>query len=398
MALTRIYEQSLAMTGDSPTCVGEVEGARLPPPRCHNHHIHLLPDTPPIAVWPYRYPQLVKDELERQYHDILQQGPICTSSSAFTPVFLVNKHDSSWRFCVDYRALNSKTVHDKFSILVVDELLDKLRGARFFTKLDLRSSYHQVRMHADNIEKTVFRTHHNHFELVVMLFGLTNAPATFQAMMNDVLHDFIRHFILVFFDDILIYSNSWSSHLQHVHAVLQRLCEHNLFVKQTMCSFGADEVAYLGHVISARGVAMDVDKVATMRAWQTPWTVRAVHGFLGHTGYYRKFINSYSDIAAPLTQLLKREAFRWTAAAAFELLKAALTTAPVLQLPDFTRPFIVDCDASVSGFDAVLHQGTGPIAFFSHVVTPHHAKLAAYERELIGLVKVVRHWRPYLWP
>jgi hypothetical protein len=301
---------------------------------------------------------------------------------------------------LDYHALNSKTVRDKFPIPVVDELLDELRSARFFTKLDLRSGYHQVRMHVDDIEKTAFRTHHSHFEFVVVPFGLMNAPATFQAMMNGVLHDFIRHSILVFFDDILIYSDSWSSHLQHVRPVLQQLHEHRLFVKQTKCSFGADEVAYLGYVISARGVAMDVDKVAAVRAWQTPWTVRTVYDFLGLTGYYRKFINGYGDIAAPLTQLLKREVFRWTptAAAAFESLKAVLTTAPVLQLSDFTRPFIIDCDASGSGFRVVLHQGAGPITFFSRAVGPHHAKLAAYERELIGLVKAVRHWRPYLWP
>jgi hypothetical protein len=192
----------------------------LLPSRRHNHHIHLLHDTPPIAVRPYRYPQLVKDELERQFHHMLQQSLIRTSSSTFSLVLLVKKHDGSWCFCVDYRTLNSKTVRDKFPIPVVDELLDELRGTRF-TKLDLRSDYHQVRMHDDDIEKTAFCTHHGHFEFVVMPFGLTNAPATFQAMMNDMLHDFIRHFILVFFDDILIYSDSWSTHLQHVHVVLQ---------------------------------------------------------------------------------------------------------------------------------------------------------------------------------
>jgi hypothetical protein len=331
---------------------------------------------------------------------LLQQGLIHTSSSAFSSlVLLVKKHDDLWRFCVVYCALNSKTVCDKFPIPVVDELLDELCGAHFCTKLDLRRGYHQVRMHADDNEKTAFHTHHGHFEFVVMQFRLMNAPATFQAMMNDMLHDFIRHFILVFFDDILIYSNSWSSHLQHVHTVLQRLHEHNMFVKQTTCSFDAKEVAYLGHVISARGVAMDGNKVAAVRVWQTPRTVHTVCGFLGFTGYYRKFINGYSDIAAPITQLLKQEAFRWmpTATAAFESLKAALAAAPILQLPDFTRPFIIDSDASDSGFRVVLHQGTGPIAFFSHVVTPHHAKLAAYERELIDLVKIVHHWRPYLW-
>jgi hypothetical protein len=206
---------------------------------------------------------------------------------------------------VDYRALNVKTVRDMFPILVVDELLDELRGARFFTKLDLRTGYHQVRMHAEDIEKTTFRTHHRHFEFLVMPFGLTNAPTTFQALMNDVLQDFICVFVFVFFDDILIFSDSWSSHLQHVRMILQRLQEHGLTVKRSKCSFDATSVQYLGHVISDQGVAMDTDKVEAVRAWPLPRTVRAVMGFLGLTGYYRKFIRSYGDIATPLTKLLK---------------------------------------------------------------------------------------------
>jgi hypothetical protein len=206
---------------------------------------------------------------------------------------------------VDYRALNVKTVRDMFPILVVDELLDELRGARFFTKLDLRTGYHQVRMHAEDIEKTTFRTHHRHFEFLVMPFGLTNAPTTFQALMNDVLQDFICVFVFVFFDDILIFSDSWSSHLQHVRMILQRLQEHGLTVKRSKCSFDATLVQYLGHVISDQGVAMDTDKVEAVRAWPLPRTVRAVMGFLGLTGYYRKFIRSYGDIATPLTKLLK---------------------------------------------------------------------------------------------
>jgi hypothetical protein len=374
---------------------------RLPPPRQHNHIILLLPDTAPTVVCPYHYPQLVKDELEQQCHDMLQQGIIRSSSSAFSSlVLLVKKHDGLWRFYVDYRSLNAKTVCDMFPIPVVDELLDELCGACFFTKLDLRSDYHQVRMEEADIEKIAFQTHHHHFKFLVMLFGLTNAPATFQALMNVVLHDFIRHFVLVFFDDILIFNNSWTEHLQHVRAVLQRLRDHKLAVKRSNCTFGTESVAYLGHVITAQGVAMDADKVAAVQAWRSPCSVRAIRIFLGLTSYYRKFIQSYGEIAAPLTNLLKREAFGWTQEAeeAFESLKAALTTTPVLHLPDFTKTFTVDGDASRSGFGAVLHQGGGPIAFFSHAVVPHHVKLAAYERELIGLVKAVRHWRPYLWP
>jgi hypothetical protein len=237
-------------------------------------------------------------------------------------------------------------------------------------------------MHPTDIEKTAFCTHQGHFEFTVMPFVLTNAPATFQALMNDVLHDFIRRFVLVFFDDILIYSSTWAEHLQHVKMVFDTIRLNQLFVKQSKCIFGSTSVAYLGHVISANGVAMDSDKVAAVDSWPMSRTLRALRGFLGLIGYYHKFIANYGDIARPLTALLKREAFRWSPGAdiAFQCLKHALITAPVLQLPDFSKQFVIECDASGSGFGAVLHQGDGPIAFFSRPIAAHHVKLPAYER------------------
>ncbi|KAK1683724.1 hypothetical protein QYE76_044572 [Lolium multiflorum] len=372
----------------------------LPPARACDHRIHLLPGTPPVAVRPYRYPQLQKDELERQVAVMMAQGIIRISTSPFSaPVLLVRKPDGTWRFCIDYRALNAVTSKDKFPIPVVDELLDELHGARFFTKLDLRSGYHQVRMHPEDVPKTAFRTHHGHFEFLVMPFGLSNAPATFQALMNDVLSPYLRRFVLVFFDDILIYSASWAEHLQHVAIVFNELRAHRLHLKRSKCSFGTTSVAYLGHVITAEGVAMDADKVAAVATWPTPQSPRALRGFLGLAGYYRKYIRDFGLIAAPLTRLLRRDAFAWDTEAteAFQALQRALTTGPVLQMPDFDLPFVVDCDASGIGFGAVLHQGEGPLAFFSRPFATRHLKLAAYERELIGLVQAVRHWRPYLW-
>jgi hypothetical protein len=250
------------------------EPTGLPPQRAHDHRIILKAGAQPVAVRPYRYPTSHKDELERQCAAMIEQGIARRSDSPFSsPVILVKKPDGSWRFCVDYRALNALTVKDAFPIPVVDELLDELHGARYFTKLDLRSRYHQVLMRPEDVHKTAFRTHDGLYEFLVMAFGLCNAPATFQALMNDVLRPFLRRFVLVFFDDILIYSKTWADHLRHIRAVLDELRRHSLFVKHTKCAFVASSVAYLGHVISAAGVAMDPAKV------QATWTSRCLAPF-----------------------------------------------------------------------------------------------------------------------
>ncbi|WVZ98182.1 LOW QUALITY PROTEIN: hypothetical protein U9M48_043651, partial [Paspalum notatum var. saurae] len=330
---------------------------------------------------------------ERQCTELLRQGVIRPSSSAFSSsALLVRKHDGSWHLCIDYRALNTKTVKDKFPIPVVEELLDELRGARYFTKLDLRLGYHQMLMDPSDVHKTAFHTHQGLFEFLVMPFGLTNAPATFQALMNAVLQKFLRRFVFVFFDDILIYSSSWAEHLRHIHVVLQTLTDHQLFLKRSKCSFAAPHVAYLGHVISAQGVAMDDDKVQAVLSWPVPKTVRAVRGFLGLAGYYRRFIKDYGVIAAPLTKLLRKEGFLWQ----------PLTLCAQQSLEPRYCSYLIFSDPSLwnvmrTGFGAVLHQGSGAVAFFSRPIAPRHAKLAAYERELIGLVQAVRHWHPYIW-
>jgi len=227
-------------------------------------------------------------------------------------------------------------------------------------------------MFPGDIHKTAFRTHQGLFEFLVMPFGLTNAPATFQALMNAVLKPFLRRFVLVFFDDILIYSQSWAEHLLRIRAVLEALQKHALFLKQSKCSFGEQSVTYLGHVISAQGVAMDENKVKAVLTWPIPKSVRALRGILGLAGYYRCFIKDYGLIAAPLTRLLKKEGFLWDEAAlsAFRALQTALSTAPVLHLPDFSTPFVVECDASGSGFGGSSTSGQRTYSLFQSTHCP----------------------------
>lgn len=329
----------------------------LPPERFYDHQIPLLLGAALVNSKPYRYSPQHKDEIERQVQELLGAGLISHSTSPFaSPVLLVLKKDGSWRFCVDYRRLNALTIKNRFPMPLIEEILDELAGTRYFTKLDMRSGYHQIRMKAADEYKTVFKTHHGHYQFKVMPFGLTNALATFQCVMNEVLAPFLRKFVMVFLDDILIYSPSLESHIEHLTLVLDKLREHKLYMKQSKCSFAQTSLEYLGHIISREGVSTDPSKTEAILNWPVPQSVTELRGFLGLTGYYRKFVKNYGWIAKPLTQLLKNKQFGWseTAQLAFENLKKAMDNTPVLALPNFKEPFIIETDACDGGIGAVL--------------------------------------------
>ncbi|RVX02376.1 Retrovirus-related Pol polyprotein from transposon 297 [Vitis vinifera] len=296
----------------------------LPPAREIDHKIPLKDGTEAINVRPYRYAYFQETEIENQVQDMLNAGLIRPSTSPFSsPVLLVKKKDGTWRFCTDYRVLNAATVKDRFPIPTVDDMLDELHGAAFFTKLDLKAGYHQIRVSTPDILKTAFRTHNGHYEYLVMPFGLCNAPSTFQAIMNSIFRPYLRKFILVFFYDILIYSPTWEQHLEHVQLTLAILRQHQFYVKMSKCAFGKQELEYLGHIITHRGVKVDEKKIKAMVAWPRPSNITELRGFLGLTGYYRKFVQGYGLIARPLTNLLKKRKFQWNdeAEAAFLALK-----------------------------------------------------------------------------
>lgn len=299
---------------------------------------------------------------------------------------------------MDYRELNNATMKDKFPIPIIDDLLDELAGASIFSKIDLRSGYHQIRIVPEDVPKTAFRSHMGYYEYLVMPFGLTNAPSTFQCLMNHLFQPFLRKFVLVLFFGILINNLSLQDHVSHLQQVFDVMVQHSLFAERFKCDFGVANVEYLGHFLSKGGVATDLKKITSIQSWPQPTTLKQLKRFLGLSSYYWKFIQSYELISRPLTDLLKRDNFHWSEEAeyAFLTLKSTLITAPVLDLPNYAIPFVVETDVSGLGIGAVLMQSGHPIAFISKGLAPKHIALFVYERELLALVFAVTKWSYYL--
>jgi hypothetical protein len=284
-------------------------------------------------------------ELKTQLQDLLEKGFIRPSSSPWGCLAIfVKKKDQTLQMCVDYRPLNEVTIKNKYPLPRIDILFDQLIGARVFSKIDLRSGYHQIRIQPEDIPKTAFTTRYGLFEYLVMSFGLMNAPAHFTYLMNSVFMPELDKFVVVFINDILIYSKNEEEHAQHLRIVLTLLREHQLYAKFSKCAFWLEEIQFMGHVLSAKGIAVDPSKVKDILEWKPPTTVHQVRSFLGLAGYYYRFIPDFSKLVKPITSLLKNDIkFNWSSKCneAFEQLKVLLTTAPVLAQPDIEKPFDV---------------------------------------------------------
>jgi hypothetical protein len=372
----------------------------MPPDRDIEFSIDLLPGTAPIAKRPYRMAPVEHEEVKKTVDELLAKGYIHHSFSPWAfPVLHVEKKDGAKRMCVDYRDLNAVTIKNKLPLPRIEDLFDQLQGACVFSKIDLRSGYHQLKIRPEDIPNTAFTGKYGLYEYTVMSFSLTNAPAFFMHLMNKVFIDYLDTFVVIFIDDILVYSKSEAEHEKHLRLVLQRLREHKLYAKLSKCEFWIDEVPFLSHVISKGGIAVDPGKVKDVLDWVVPKTVKEVRSFLGLAGYYRRFIENFSKIAKPLTSLLEQGVdFSWTDEhqKAFEELKKRLTMTPVLTLPDQSKRFTVYCDASRDGFSCVLMQEGRVIAYASWQFRRHELNYPTHDLELAAVVHALKIWRHYL--
>ena len=315
-------------------------------------------------------------------------------------MLFVEKKDKSKRLCVDYRSLNQVTIKNKYPLPHIDVLFEQLRGAKVFSKIDLNSGYHQLRIREEDIEKTTFSTRYEHFEYIVMSFGLTNAPAAFMAAMNKMLHEFLDDFVVVFLDDILIYLKTEEEHERHLSLVLDALRKNQFYGKLKKCAFWLSEVSFLGHVINQHGISVDPKNVASIVEWERPTSVTEIRSFLGLAGYYRRFVSNFSSIAKPMTRLTEKGVpFVWTndCEVSFQTLKEKLVNAPILSLPESGKRFTLYTDASRIGLGCVLMQEGKVIAYGSRQLKKHERNYPTHDLELAAVVFALKSWRHCLY-
>ncbi|KAK8947266.1 hypothetical protein KSP39_PZI006860 [Platanthera zijinensis] len=373
----------------------------LPPMRDIQHAIDFVPGSSLPNLPHYRLNPSAHSELQNQISDLLSKGFIRHSMSpCAVPALLAPKKDGSWRMCVDSRAINKISVKYRFPIPRLDDLLDMLAGASIFSKLNLRSGYHQIRIREGDEWKTAFKSKEGLYEWLVMPFGLSNAPSTFSRMMTHVFQPYMGKFIVVYFDDILIFSTSTSDHEAHLRVILTTLRSEKLFVNIKKCTFHVTSVEFLGYIVSSQGIHVDPKKVEAIKEWPEPANIRDVRSFHGLATFYRRFIKDFSSIMAPITECMKKGEFVWTksAAKAFQLIKARMSEAPLLRLPDFAKVFELSCDASGVGIGGVLSQEGHPVGYFSEKLAGPKLNYSNYDREFYAVIRCLQHWRHYLLP
>ena len=384
----------------------EEKAARFPEPRTWDHKIEMKDTFTPKSYKTYNLTPEEQLELDKFLKENLEKGYIRPSQSPMaSPFFFVNKKDGKLRPCQDYRYLNEHTIKNAYPLPLISELLDKLKGARRFTKLDIRWGYNNVRIRDGDQWKAAFKTNKGLFEPTVMFFGLCNSPATFQSMMDAIFADMIDDcIVIIYMDDIFIFAHDELTLTENTKKVLTRLQENDLFLKPAKCEFNKTKVEYLGMVIQEGKISMDPGKLAGIRDWPAPTTVKQTRGFLGFGNFYRRFIRNFSEIARPLNDLLKKDhKFEWTndCQKAFDELKKRFTEEPVLMMPDHTKPFQIETDASKYATGAVLTQtdpngDRHPVSFISKTFSPPERNYEIYDRELLAIIRALEEWRHYI--
>jgi hypothetical protein len=375
----------------------------LPPMRSVSHHIDLIPGANLPNKSMYRLMPQENEEIKKQVQELLDKGLVRESlSPCAVPTILSPKKDGGWRMCTESRAINKITIRYRFPLPRMDDLMDCLSGEKYFSKIDLKSGYHQIRMREGDECKTAFKTNEGLYEWLVMSFRLTNALSTFMRLMNEVLREFIGKFVIVYLDDILIFSKTKAEHLKHLATVMKKLQQGKLLINMRKYSFMKKELIYLGFIISANELKMDLDKVEVIKNWPSPRNIFEVRSFHGLDSFYRKFIRNFSGISTAMMDTVKKrhKSFHWTEEVekSFKLLKRKIMEQPVLVLSDFQKTFQVKCDASGFSIGAVLSQEDRLIAYFRKKLNEAKEKYSTYDKKFYAIIQALKKWSHYLIP
>ncbi len=373
----------------------------LPPRRWVDHVIEVMLKMAPATKAPYQMSHEELKDFKVQLEELLAKGYIKPSKSPYGALVLfVHKKDGMLRICVDYKSLNKVMVKNWFPLPQIDDLFDRLSGAKLVRRIDLRSKYYQIWITKGDEEKIVYHTRYGSYKILMMPFGLTNAPATFCTLMNDIFQEWFDDFVVIYIDDILVYNNSMEEHVEHFLKVFQKLKENKLYAKFEKCEFRVTEVDFLGHRIMQKGLKMDDHKVKGILDWEPPRSVPTLRSFLGLASYYHKFIKNFAKIVVLLTSLLKKSSktYDWdeVCSETFQTLKGILVKAPVLKLSDFHKDFEIHFDVSNFAIGGVLMQDGRPMAFESKKLNDMEWKWPTHKKEMWAMIYCLKTWGHYI--